>query len=61
MEELRSGDLVRKINRSKSLEQYAVFLRYGKNAAQKQHKSLSLILLNDSIIQVPTCYVRKFK
>ena len=59
MEELRSGDLVYKINRRKPLEQYAIFLNYGKNAAQQQHKSLSVILLNNSIIQVPTGYVRK--
>jgi hypothetical protein len=60
LEELRSGDLVCKINRRKSLDQYAIFLGYGKNAAQQQHESLSVILLDNSIIQVPTVYIRKF-
>jgi len=61
LEKIKTGDLVFKVSNRKPLIQYAIFLSYGKNAAQQQHSSLSVILLNNAVIQVPTGYIRKIK
>jgi len=61
LEELKTGELVLKINNHKPVIQYAMFLSYGKNAAFQQHSSLSIILLNSDVIQIPTSFLMKLK
>ena len=65
MVELNKGDLVRlhpmytQMTGIKS--NYCLFLEYGQNTSFQQLKSLSKILVENRILQLPTSQIRKVK
>lgn len=65
MVELKKGDLVslhpRYTEISKIKSKFCLFLEYGQNTSYQQLKSLSKVLIENRIIQLPTSQIKKVK
>jgi hypothetical protein len=63
--ELNKGDLVslhpRYTEISKIKSKFCLFLEYGQNTSFQQLKSLSKVLIENRIIQLPTSQIKKVK
>lgn len=60
MDILTKGDLVLNTNKfSNSNCSVGIFISYGKNSAYQENKTLSKILLNKEIVQIPTGFLEK--
>lgn len=60
MVDLIKGDLVINTNKySNSNCIFGIFISYGKNSAYQENKTLSKVLLNTEIIQIPTSFLEK--
>lgn len=57
---LTKGDLVLNTNKfSNSRCDVGIFISYGKNSSYQESKTLSKILLNKEIVQIPTDFLEK--
>lgn len=65
MVELNKGDLVRLHPMNTQMtgieSNYCLFLEYGQNTSLQQLKSLSKILVENRILQLPTSQIKKVK
>jgi len=60
MEDLKRGDLVLNTNRHSNVKsKHAIFLNYGLNASCAEQKTLSKVLIDGMIIQIPTAFLKK--
>lgn len=60
MEDLKKGDLVLNTNKHSNVKsKHAIFLNYGLNASYAKQKSLSKVLIDGMIVQIPTAFLTK--